>query len=53
MTSQTLREARKYEETDEKRISAEERPCFHLSSRVGWMNDPNGFSYYEGKYHLF
>lgn len=53
MTSQTLREARKYEETYEKRISAEERPCFHLSSRVGWMNDPNGFSYYEGKYHLF
>lgn len=53
MTSQTLREARKYEETYEKRISTEERPDFHFSSRVGWLNDPNGFSYYEGKYHLF
>lgn len=53
MTSQTLREARKYEETYEKRISTEERPAFHLSTRVGWLNDPNGFSYYEGKYHLF
>ena len=53
MTSQTLREARKYEETYEKRISSEERPGFHLSTRVGWLNDPNGFSYYEGKYHLF
>ncbi len=53
MTSQTLREARKYEETYEKRISKEERPAFHLSTRVGWLNDPNGFSYYEGKYHLF
>lgn len=53
MTSQTLREARKYEETVEKNIAKEERPDFHLCSRVGWMNDPNGFSYYNGMYHLF
>ena len=53
MTSQTLREARKYGETLEKLIHKEERPDFHLSARVGWMNDPNGFSYYDGKYHMF
>lgn len=53
MTSQTLREARKYEEASEKIITKEERPDFHLSARTGWMNDPNGFSYYEGKYHMF
>ena len=53
MISQTLREARKYEEASEKMISREERPAFHLSVRTGWMNDPNGFSYYDGKYHLF
>ena len=53
MTSQTLREARKYEEASEKMISGEERPAFHLSPRTGWMNDPNGFSWYNGKYHLF
>lgn len=53
MTSQTLREARKYEETSEKYIGKEERPDFHLSARTGWMNDPNGFSYYDGKYHMF
>ena len=35
MTSQTLREARKYEETVEKNIAKEERPDFHLCSRVG------------------
>ena len=45
MTSQTLREARKYEEASEKMIKQEERPDFHLSVRTGWMNDPNGFSY--------
>ena len=53
MTSQTLREARKYEEASEKLIKAEERPGFHLTPRTGWMNDPNGFSYYKGRYHLF
>ena len=53
MTSQTLREARKYEEASESMIRREDRPVFHLSTRVGWMNDPNGFSVYNGTYHLF
>ncbi len=52
MISQTLREARKYEETMEAGINGG-RPAFHLSPRVGWMNDPNGFSYCKGAYHLF
>ncbi len=51
--SQTLRDARRYEEITEKRIEAEEKPGFHLAARVGWMNDPNGFSFYGGEYHLF
>lgn len=53
MTSQTLREARKYEEAFEKMIKEDERPAFHLSSRIGWMNDPNGLSYYKDMYHMF
>ena len=53
MNSQTLREARKYEEAQEKLIAKETRPKFHLTPRVGWMNDPNGLCYYEGKYHMF
>lgn len=53
MMSQTLRDARKYEETMGNKIMKEQRPGFHLSARVGWMNDPNGFSFYNGEYHLF
>lgn len=53
MITQALREARDYEAAFEKNIKEEERPDFHLSPRIGWMNDPNGFSFYDGKYHLF
>ncbi|MEM1084118.1 MAG: GH32 C-terminal domain-containing protein [Verrucomicrobiota bacterium] len=29
------------------------RPQFHISQQVGWINDPNGMVYYEGKWHFF
>ena len=53
MITQVLRDCRKYEEEKEQFITEKERPAFHLSSRAGWMNDPNGFSYYKGQYHMF
>lgn len=28
------------------------RSRFHLTPPFGWMNDPNGFSWYDGAYHL-
>ncbi|MBO5146004.1 MAG: glycoside hydrolase family 32 protein [Lachnospiraceae bacterium] len=31
----------------------EAKPLFHVTPPVGWINDPNGFSYYKGEYHLF
>ena len=51
--SEMLEKARKYEDEQGKQIKAEDRPVFHVSPYVGWMNDPNGFSYYRGEYHLF
>lgn len=49
----TLERARKYQETKLKEIGKEQRPVYHLSSPVGWINDPNGFSEFQGEYHLF
>ena len=28
-------------------------PKYHVSPPANWMNDPNGFSFYKGEYHLF
>jgi beta-fructofuranosidase len=48
-----LTKARRYEKEEGKKIPASERPLFHLTPYVGWTNDPNGFSCFGGKYHLF
>ena len=53
MISEILQKARQYEEKYGAFISDSERPVYHLSPKVGWMNDPNGFSMYDGKYHIF
>lgn len=47
-----LEKAREYELLHKKDADPE-RPAFHLTPMVGWMNDPNGFSIYKDEYHLF
>ncbi|MBC6976085.1 sucrose-6-phosphate hydrolase [Bacillus sp. Xin] len=48
------------EVSDEERHSLKERvndclwrQTFHIQPETGLLNDPNGFSYYNGEYHLF
>ena len=53
MSNTILQKARDYEAKHGAAISAAERPAYHLTPYVGWMNDPNGFSFYQGKYHQF
>ena len=51
--SQILRDARRYEEARDRQIADEPRPSFHLSTRTGWLNDPNGLCKYGEDYHVF
>lgn len=51
--SKILRDAERYEEIMGTTVPEEKRPGFHLTARIGWMNDPNGFSYYKDRFHLF
>jgi fructan beta-fructosidase len=37
----------------DKLYTEKHRPLFHFTSRVGWLNDPNGLVYADGEWHLF
>lgn len=54
MTMQdALREAQR--QNDELLKSRNDRwyPQFHIAARAGWINDPNGLSYHNGRYHVY
>lgn len=53
MESQALQSVHRREKELGTQITESTRPRFHLTPYLGWMNDPNGFSYYNGEYHLF
>ena len=49
----TIEKANKYIEENQNSINLKHRHAFHLMPEIGWMNDPNGFTFYKGYYHLF
>ena len=53
MNPTPLDRVRAFEREQAMKLSAAERPLFHLTPLAGWMNDPNGFCFYRGQYHLF
>lgn len=52
MISEKLQKAREYE-CKYMKYADPERPGYHLTGPIGWINDPNGFSVYKNEYHLF
>ena len=53
LTPYTLERARAHAEASGAYVQGGEKALFHVSAPVGWINDPNGFSLYRGRTHLF
>lgn len=51
--SEALERVRRFEEEERLSIDFSQRPVYHVTGLKGWINDPNGFSYYNDKVHLF
>lgn len=48
-----LKQANSYVKNNREKVDNTYRQKYHIMPPIGWMNDPNGFSYYNGEYHLF
>lgn len=48
-----LEKANKYIELNKNKVNDRFKPTYHVTPLIGWLNDPNGFSMFNGEYHLF
>ncbi len=46
-------EINEYIEKEKQKVNQKYRLKYHMMPPVGWMNDPNGLVYFNGRYHLF
>lgn len=42
-----------YIKKEKNKVNEQYRLKYHLVPPIGWMNDPNGLIFYQGRYHLF
>ncbi|WP_117282746.1 glycoside hydrolase family 32 protein [Streptococcus intermedius] len=48
-----IQKANEYIANHRHKVVNQYRGKLHLLPPIGWMNDPNGFVYFKGEYHLF
>ncbi|MCX8074364.1 MAG: glycoside hydrolase family 32 protein [Clostridia bacterium] len=53
MTKDMLKLADDFIRENKQKINPQYRLRYHLMGEYGWINDPNGFIYFNGSYHLF
>ncbi|ANY69374.1 hypothetical protein BBD42_24975 [Paenibacillus sp. BIHB 4019] len=49
----STKNANEYIQANKHAANEQYKPSYHFSAEIGWINDPNGCSFYNGQYHLF
>jgi beta-fructofuranosidase len=53
MSTFTVQKANEFIKENKQQVNQIYKPAYHATAEIGWINDPNGVSFYKDEYHLF